>query len=65
MQYKNIFGDDFQWNQVSYQHFFRSGGGMHPLHPPLCPRLVSNLHVIIDNQKLIKSFKLMKFKLNM
>ena len=27
MQYKNIFGDDFQLNQLSYQHLFRSGGG--------------------------------------
>jgi len=26
-------GDDFQLNQVSCQHLFRSGGGMHPLHP--------------------------------
>jgi len=32
VQYKNIFGDDFQRNQVSCQHLFRSGGGMHPLH---------------------------------
>ena len=24
MQYKNIFGDDFQLNQVSCQHLFRS-----------------------------------------
>ena len=30
MQYKNIFDDDFQWNQVSFHYFFRSGGGMHP-----------------------------------
>ena len=27
MQYKIIFGDDFQWNQVSCQHLFGSGGG--------------------------------------
>jgi len=27
VQYKNIFGDDFQWNQVSCQHLYRSGGG--------------------------------------
>jgi len=27
-------------NQVSFQHLFRSGGGMHPLHSPLSPRLL-------------------------
>jgi len=39
VQYKNIFGDKFQWNQVSCQHFFRSGGRMHL---PLRPRLYTN-----------------------
>jgi len=38
------FGDDFHLNQVSCQHLFRTGGGMHPptwhlvmppLHPPV------------------------------
>jgi len=27
VQYKNIFGDNFQWNQVPCQHLFRPGGG--------------------------------------
>jgi len=40
VQYKNIFGDDFQWNQVSCQNLFRSGGGdASPYTSPLCPRL--------------------------
>jgi len=36
VQYKNIFGNDFQWNQVSCQHLFRSGGGdASPTSPPV------------------------------
>ena len=45
MQYENIFGDDFQWNQVSCQHLFRSGGGMHPLHPPHVSAAAHNLPI--------------------
>jgi len=32
--------EGFQWNQVSCQHLFRSGRGIHPLHPP-CVRACS------------------------
>jgi len=39
VQYKNISRDDFQWNQMSCQHLFRPGAGMHLLHPSLRPRL--------------------------
>ena len=36
VQCKNMFGDDFQWNQVSFQHLCRSGGGDEsPASPPV------------------------------
>jgi len=36
-------------NQVSCQHLFRSGGGMHPLHPPVSApgTVLKNVHVTL------------------
>jgi len=54
VQYKNIFGDDFQRNQVSC-HLFRSGGGDASPASPLCPRLVTKTNQFCTDQRQVEN----------